>query len=71
MDQQDAWELFVDQDSCASLIKGIINDEGIVGGGVCEETIGEMSNISARDDSWTNGLHGILCCVDNFKAPHT
>ena len=33
MDQEDAWELFVDQDSCTSLIKGIISDEGMGGGG--------------------------------------
>ena len=33
MDQEDTWELFVDQDSCASLIKGFISDEGIGGWG--------------------------------------
>ena len=44
MDQEDAWELFVDQDSCTSLIKGIISDEGmggLGGGGGFEEMIGE------------------------------
>ena len=29
------------------------------------------NNISARDNFWADGLHGSLCCVDNFKAPHT
>ena len=48
MDQEDAWELFVDQDSCTSLIKGIIYDEGmggLGGGGVWgDDRGGEMSN---------------------------
>lgn len=47
MDQEDAWELFVDQDSYTSLIKGIISDEGMggLGGGVWgDDRGGEMSN---------------------------
>ena len=31
--------------------------KGWGGGGWCEEMIGERSNISARDNSWVDGLH--------------